>query len=535
MTPPQIKSKARLRKMREGKPGLRAVTAPRAIIYVRMSLDRTGEGAGLERQEEACRALALARGWDVVAVIDDTLSATDWRLDDRPGWQNVRKLVESKEADLVVAWHLDRVTRDMGDLEVLINMAIKDGIGLATATGDIDLTTDVGRMVARILAAVAIAEGERKAERQILAVDKRIEKGLPNWIRRPFGYEMDLSLNERESEAVKEAYLAVIHGKKMGEIARDWNAAGFTTSAPEPNPDKPRAPRKNAYSPTGKWTTPAVSRLLRNPRNMGKIALYGEVQGDAAWPEIVDEGVWRQVNELLDQWEGPENAGKQTYLISGIGSCGKCGGKLKTGLNTNRERIYVCGGIPYEPEAGIGHTSIPIEYADGQIVFRLISQMELTGRVTFFPQPTGANIAPLVTRETEIQKTMRELAEDRAEGLIDRDQLRAGTARLREELAEVQAEISRAGAFAGPAKEIDIEAAYEEFDALSLGEQRKVLLDAFEFIRLPGRGKGKPKRGEATWRPEHLLTGFTPAWSPPPLLAPEQDGQPDADCQPEES
>ncbi|MBC7603903.1 MAG: recombinase family protein, partial [Ramlibacter sp.] len=56
-----------------------------------------------------------------------------------------------------------RMTRSMLDLEALILLAEAKGVGIATATGDIDLTTDVGRMVARILAAVARAEGGRKA------------------------------------------------------------------------------------------------------------------------------------------------------------------------------------------------------------------------------------------------------------------------------------------------------------------------------------------------------------------------------------
>jgi site-specific DNA recombinase len=160
---PRIQSAARRRAM---KAASSTATAPRAVLYLRMSMDRTGVGAGLERQEQACRALALARGWEVIDVVDDTISATTSRLADRPGWKRVVQAIQAGKADLIVAWHLDRVTRSIRDLEFLIDLALERGIGLATATGDIDLTTDVGRMVARILAAVASAEIERKAERQ---------------------------------------------------------------------------------------------------------------------------------------------------------------------------------------------------------------------------------------------------------------------------------------------------------------------------------------------------------------------------------
>jgi site-specific DNA recombinase len=60
---------------------------------------------------------------------------------------------------------------------------------------------------------------------------------------------------------------------------------------------------------------------------------------------------------------------------------------------------------------------------------------------------------------------------------------------------------------------IDIEAAYEEFNGMDLAEQRTVLRDAFAFIRVVPRGKGRPKAGQPTWRTALIETEFTPAWS----------------------
>jgi site-specific DNA recombinase len=508
-----IKSAARLRAMRNAaRPGLAAVTSPRAVIYIRMSIDKTGEGAGLERQEQACRALCLARGWDVVNVVDDTISATDWRLEDRPGWQRVVKTIEAGEADLVVAWHLDRVTRSMKDLEVLIELAIDKGIGLATATGDIDLTTDVGRMVARILAAVATAEGERKAERQVLASDQRIAAGKPNWIRVPFGFNKDGSHKPDEATAIKKAYRDVLRGKTLTAVIDEWNGAGFRTSAPLLAQTKPRQPRRRAYDPDGLWTIVALRFLLRHPRNMGKITLYGEVMGEAAWEPIIDEATWRKVDQILADRERPDwVGGKLANLLSGIAHCGICGATVKATKRMGQP-LYLCAGHKREPERGRGHTSIPIDYADGQVLFRLVSQMELTSRVSFHPLPTDADTAPLKERERQLEELMSELVQDRTAGIITRAALHEGTGKLRAELAEIQMQIAKAGHY-GPVKVIDVEAAYEEFNMLDLGEQRKVLFDAFKSIRLLGRGKGRPKAGEAIWRPEHLATEFTPAWS----------------------
>lgn len=467
----------------------------------------------MERQEQACRALALARGWEVVAVVDDTISATTARLADRPGWQEVVRMVEAGEADLIVAWHLDRVTRSMKDLESLIELAIERNIGLATATGDIDLTTDVGRMVARILAAVAAAETERKAERQILANDQRVSEGRPQWIRRPFGYEPDGTLREDEAAAVRKAYRDVIDGKSLMSIAREWNEAGFTTSAPDAETARPRAPRKRSYNPTGQWNNVAVRALLRSARNMAKSTLYGDIMGEGAWSPIVDESTWRAVNRKLADRERPDSTwGKLANLLSGIATCSVCGGALgATKRGAGGESIYICGGVASRADHGRGHCSIPVEFADGVITRRLVMQMEITGRVSFRPLPPTIDTAPLVERENEIARLMAELVEDRTADLIDRAALRDGTAKLRAELADVQAELAKAGT--GSVKEIDIEAAYEEFYLMDLGEQRATLKEAFEFIEVVPRGKGRPRQGEPVWKAEIVKTEFTPAWS----------------------
>ena len=162
-------------------------------------------------------------------------------------------------------------------------------------------------------------------------------------------------------------------------------------------------------------------------------------------------------------------------------------------------------------DLGRGHCSIPIEFADGVIIRRLVKQMEITGRVSFRPLPPTIDTAPLMEREREISRLMAELVEDRTAGLIDRAALRDGTAKLRAELADVQAELAKAGT--GSVKEIHIEMAYDEFDRMDLGEQRATLKEAFEFIEVVPRGKGRPRQGDPVWKSEIVKTEFTPAWS----------------------
>jgi hypothetical protein len=52
------------------------------------------------------------------------------------------------------------------ELEDVIDLADRHGVELATVTGEIDLSSPTGRLVARMLGAAARHEAEHKAERQ---------------------------------------------------------------------------------------------------------------------------------------------------------------------------------------------------------------------------------------------------------------------------------------------------------------------------------------------------------------------------------
>ncbi|MGB8960824.1 MAG: recombinase family protein, partial [Pseudonocardiaceae bacterium] len=47
-------------------------------IYLRISLDPTGEGLAVERQRQDCKRIARQRGWTVAQTyVDNSISATE--------------------------------------------------------------------------------------------------------------------------------------------------------------------------------------------------------------------------------------------------------------------------------------------------------------------------------------------------------------------------------------------------------------------------------------------------------------------------
>lgn len=318
----------------------------RAVIYTRASLDRTGEGKSNARQKEEAERLCTYKRWEVVAVEED-ISISAYTEKERPAWLRVLSMIEAGEVDVVVAFHLDRLTRNMADLEKLILLCEKHGVSVATATGDIDLTNDTGRMVARILAAVARQEVERKAARQRLAHVQRRAEGRPWAAVKMLGYERDGSVIEGEAEAIREAMKDVLEDRaSLAELGRRWHERGL--SSPYKSEDKPWSPR-------------GVKKVLTNPRLAGLITYEGEVLGKGNWKPIVDETTMTTVVAKLsapDRMVGKAKAGRHaTNLLTGIMRCAKCDSTLRAG-SARGKPTYVCGKW---------HVSVPREEADALV------------------------------------------------------------------------------------------------------------------------------------------------------------------------
>lgn len=125
--------------------------------------------------------------------------------------------------DVIVARHIDRLTRPTPDPEEPILLAEDARIAIATASGDCGLTTHVGRTVARILAAVARAEVERKSARRKPANAARGAEGDVHFGGvRPFRYDSDRdTVVPEEAEAIRQAAVDVLAGKALAGAARE--------------------------------------------------------------------------------------------------------------------------------------------------------------------------------------------------------------------------------------------------------------------------------------------------------------------------
>ena len=249
--------------------------------------------------------------------------------------------IRERRIGAVAVWDLDRLYRQPRELEDLIDLTHDMHLRLVTVTDNVDLSTDNGQLHARIKAAVAKSEVDRKSARQKAAARQRANAGKA-WVKscRPFGYTepnkdgTGMQIVESEAALLRKAYDDVRAGRSLRGIAIEWNELGVRT---------PLSRKGNRGG--NPWAGVVLGKLLRNPRNAGLRTYHGEIVADADWPAIVDRDVFEAARAILTnpaRAHKPRNGYGRQHKLSGLARCGKCGEAMSSSANRKKRSIYVC-------------------------------------------------------------------------------------------------------------------------------------------------------------------------------------------------
>jgi DNA invertase Pin-like site-specific DNA recombinase len=281
-------------------------------IYARISEDREGDAAGIERQVEDALALAEARGFTVAdRFIDNDRSAYNGKA--RPEWDRLLGELRAGSVTNIVAWASDRLyrrTRDQLDLMEAVRLA--GGIIATVKDGDVDPSSAEGRMRMTILSSVAEFESSRKAERVSRAAEQRAATGRPHG-RPSFGWRLgpagEWVLDHDPAALIREASARVLRGESCFAIVDDWNRQGLATAAG-----------------AEKWDHRALRKVLRRPANAGLRIHRGKIVGPATFPPILDMETWTAVVSRLGARGGQRRP--RRYLLTGIVMCADDGERM---------------------------------------------------------------------------------------------------------------------------------------------------------------------------------------------------------------
>lgn len=196
-----------------------------------------------------------------------------------------------------------------------------------------------------------------------------------------------------------------------------------------------------------------MRKVALRPANVARRVHNGADVGPAAWPAIVKaEDHHRVVALLTDPGRrrlasdafAEEGAASRRYLLTyGIGSCGPCGSVLRCttkrikrrvarertaenpeGIVVGVHQLYVC-----DAKGCVGRNRQRVDDFVGAVVVARLSQPDAVDLLR--PEPlTGADEGSLAEVRA-LRQRLDDAAEDYAEGLIDREQMRRVSTRSR--------------------------------------------------------------------------------------------------------
>jgi len=332
------------------------VPARRCVLYARISVTKE-ESVSVERQLEAGRKLADARSWDIVGeFVDDGVSATANRPEDRAGW---RALLRTPDFDAVVIWKVDRLSRKVLDFLHVDQVLQARGAGLVAVEDPIDMTTPMGRAFATILAvfgemeAAAISARITAARAHLVKTGRHAGGGVPyGWrsVDNPDGPGKVLAQDPDRIEWTRRMVALAQGGETVNGIAR-WLDAH---DAPLPKA------RRNTLATT--WNRQTVEGLLRNPILAGMISRNpgasksgkrrdGVLVDESGEPVVYDDLAimpvtqWRELVAQLDARTSPQarpftERVHTSPLLSKMARCDDCNRWLCRGTNQQRPTLY---------------------------------------------------------------------------------------------------------------------------------------------------------------------------------------------------
>jgi DNA invertase Pin-like site-specific DNA recombinase len=119
----------------------------RAALYLRVSTT----DQDTERQERELRAVAVARGYEVVEVYRDQGISGSKGREKRPDFDRLHKDATRHRFEIVMAWSVDRLGRSLKDLITFLQHLHDAGVELFLFQQAIDTTTPSGRAMFQML------------------------------------------------------------------------------------------------------------------------------------------------------------------------------------------------------------------------------------------------------------------------------------------------------------------------------------------------------------------------------------------------
>lgn len=460
----------------------------RAAIYTRVSTDPRGAGRSVDEQERECRAVCEREGWTVEVVLcDNDRSASRYATKSRPAFAKLEAAVTSGRCDVLVTWEASRFQRDLEVYVKLREMCRDHGVQWCYSGRTYDLSRSDDRMMTGLDALLAERESDVTRERVLRAVRANAITGRPHGrllygYRRVYDDQTGALLaqvpDDTKAAVVKEAAKRVRAGDSLGSIATDFDARGI------------------AAPMGGKWDTTVLRRMLLNPGYTGHRVHRGQVVGAAAWPPLLDEATQGACKAILTDPKRNTVRDRSTkHLLSGIATCGTCGGAVVR--MTNRGYFaYSCGENFCSTRKQ--------EHVDNLVTAVIVERLSRPDAIDLLHAPDDVDTRAALDEAAEKRARLNEFYDAAAAGELTAAALARIEARL---LPEIEAAERRARPAdvvpSGLASVVGAKDAQKAWDRLTVPQRREVVRTLMTVVIKPvGRGRRTfdPESVDISWK-----------------------------------
>ena len=326
----------------------------RAIVYSRVSTDaQERDGTSLDTQERAAQEYATGNGWLPIESIKDTCSGSTL---DRPGIERMRLLIRQGAVDVVVAYAVDRLSRNQNHIGVLLDEVEQGGAQLQFVTESFE-DTAIGRFILAARGFIGEVEREKITERTSRGKAERAKSGkIPQGTGKGcYGYTYDKETGTQtivttQATVIQKVFLDFVSGMPVVAITNKLDDSGVPTfSGSKWHPASIHNLLKNeTYTGRTIYRRTSVS-MVRDPKTGRKKRQRTEqdpsrwIDVEGASPRIVEQDVFESAKRMLDDPERRRRGRRiHEYALSGRTKCLECGKAMVGQTLKGRYRYYRC-------------------------------------------------------------------------------------------------------------------------------------------------------------------------------------------------
>lgn len=338
----------------------------KAVIYTRVSRDRSGTQRSCRQQEAECRRFVERQpDWMLHDRVysDNDRSASRYATKPREEWEDLLIELERGRFGVLVVWEPSRATRDRRVWVVLMTICEEAGVKIAANGNVYDLSDPEQAFQLDLFFALAVRESGVTRKRVKRDMTASAEKGLPHG-KLTYGYQRIYNERTRRFERqvpddeprtakgsdgavieytaagiVRQMYRDLLAGVPLITIERRLNARGI----PGPKPERRRS--DDDEPGPSRWRRGAIRKMLLNEAYIGTRMHHDVATAEECWDALVDAETFYDAKSLLNDPERTTTRpARASHLLSFVARC-QCGGPLQAarpGGNTTGNLRYRC-------------------------------------------------------------------------------------------------------------------------------------------------------------------------------------------------